>query len=258
MAIQKATAVKATAVKATAVKATAVKSTAVKSTAVKATAVKSTVVDTNEQKKLALVTELGAQINVFAKAGASIDTVDSNINKQKEQLAAEIAAIKAKHGLIIDAEKKEKKIINQLKSDTKKRIDNLITPLRAAKVVIGKKDKKCPYAMALWEAMGDLSDSSKSNYLSIIRACLESGAKFSTNPSRDKAAKVVADQKDSKKGVLETHAKTKDKPVKVIFEQVLPELIELCGDLISNQVSQDILSALQDALELAHRLPATK
>ena len=216
------------------------------------------VVDNNEQKKLALVTELGAQINVFAHAGDSVDTVDANINKQREQLAAEIAAIKAKHGLIIDAEKREKKLINQLKTDTKKRIDNLITPLRAAKVVIGHKDKKCPYAVALWDSMGDLSDSSKSNYLSIIRACLESGAKFSTNPSRDKAAKVVADQKSANKGVLETHVKTKDKPVKVIFEQVLPELIELCNDLISNQVSQDILSALQDALELAHKLPATK
>lgn len=216
------------------------------------------VVDNNEQKKLALVTELGAQINVFAKAGASIDAVDVNINKAKDELAAEIQAIKAKYGLVIDAEKKERKLINQLKSDTKKRIDNLITPLRAAKVVIGNKDKKCPYALALWGAMGDLADSSKSNYLSIIRACLESGAKFSTNPSRDKAAKVVADQKDVKKGVLETHVKTKDKPVKQVFEQVLPELIELCGDLISNSISQDILSALQDALELAHKLPATK
>lgn len=231
---------------------------ATKATAVKATAVKATVVDNNEQKKLALVTELGAQLNIFAKAGTSIDTVDANINKQKEQLAAEIAAIKAKHGLVIDAEKKERKLINQLKNDTKKRIDNLITPLRAAKVAIGHKDKKCPYAVALWEAMGDLSDSSKSNYLSIIRACLESGAKFSTNPSRDKAAKVVADQKSASKGILETHVKTKDKPVKQVFEQVLPELIELCGDLISNSISQDILSALQDALELAHKLPATK
>lgn len=234
------------------------KATAVKTTAVKTTAVKATVVDNNEQKKIALVTELGAQINKFAHAGASIDTVDSNINKQKEQLAAEIAAIKAKYGLIIDQEKKEKKLINQLKTDTKKRIDNLITPLRAAKVIIGHKDKKCPYAVALWDAMGDLSDSSKSNYLSIIRACLESGTKFSTNPSRDKAAKVVADQKSASKGVLDTHAKTKDKPVKQVFEQVLPELIELCGDLISNQISQDILMALQDALELAHKLPASK
>lgn len=216
------------------------------------------VVDNNEQKKLALVTELGAQLNIFAKAGASIDTVDANINKQKEQLAAEIAAIKAKYGLVIDQEKKERKLINQLKTDTKKRIDNLITPLRAAKVVIGHKDKKCPYATALWNSMGDLSDSSKSNYLSIIRACLESGAKFSTNPSRDKAAKVVADQKSASKGILETHVKTKDKPVKTVFETVLPELIELCNDLISNSISQDILSALQDALELAHKLPATK
>ena len=231
---------------------------ATKATAVKATAVKATVVDNNEQKKLALVTELGAQINVFAHAGDSVDSVDANINKQKEQLSAEIAAIKAKYGLVIDQEKKERKLINQLKTDTKKRIDNLITPLRAAKVVIGHKDKKCPYAVALWDSMGDLSDSSKSNYLSIIRQCLESGAKFSTNPSRDKAAKVVADQKSASKGVLETHVKTKDKPVKQVFEQVLPELIELCGDLINDQVSQDILSALQDALELAHRLPATK
>jgi len=236
----------------------ATKATAVKATAVKATAVKATVVDNNEQKKLALVTELGAQINVFAHAGDSVDSVDANINKQKEQLSAEIAAIKAKYGLVIDQEKKERKLINQLKTDTKKRIDNLITPLRAAKVVIGHKDKKCPYAVALWDSMGDLSDSSKSNYLSIIRQCLESGAKFSTNPSRDKAAKVVADQKSASKGVLETHVKTKDKPVKQVFEQVLPELIELCGDLINDQVSQDILSALQDALELAHRLPATK
>ena len=216
------------------------------------------VVDNNEQKKLALVTELGAQLNIFAKAGASIDTVDNNINKQKEQLAAEIAAIKAKHGLIIDQEKREKKLIDQLKNDTKKRIDNLITPLRAAKVTIGHKDKKCPYALALWEAMGDLADNSKKNYLSIIRQCLKSGDKFSTNPSRDKTAKVVSDQKSANKGVLETHVKTKDKPVKQVFEQVLPELIELCNDLISNQVSQDILSALQDALELAHKLPATK
>ena len=226
--------------------------------ATKATAVKATVVDNNEQKKIALVTELGAQLNVFAHAGDSVNTVDGNIGKAKTELAAEIAAIKAKYGLVIDAEKREKKLINQLKTDTKKRIDNLITPLRAAKVVIGHKDKKCPYAMALWESMGDLSDSSKSNYLSIIRQCLESGAKFSTNPSRDKAAKVVADQKSASKGVLDTHAKTKDKPVKQVFEQVLPELIELCGDLISNSISQDILSALQDALELAHKLPATK
>lgn len=216
------------------------------------------IVDNNDKKIISLINEIGSQINVFVHASDSVDTVDENINKQKEQLAAEIAAIKAKHGLIIDAEKREKKLINQLKTDTKKRIDNLITPLRAAKVVIGHKDKKCPYAVALWDSMGDLSDSSKSNYLSIIRACLESGAKFSTNPSRDKAAKVVADQKSANKGILETHVKTKDKPVKVIFEQVLPELIELCNDLISNQVSQDILSALQDALELAHKLPATK
>ena len=216
------------------------------------------IIDNNDKKIISLLNEVGAQIIVYAKSDNAIDAVDVNINKQKEQLAAEIAAIKAKHGLIIDAEKKEKKLINQLKTDTKKRIDNLITPLRAAKVVIGNKDKKCPYAMALWEAMGDLSDNSKKNYLSIIRACLKSGAKFSTNPSRDKAAKVVADQKDSNKGVLDTHAKTKDKPVKQVFEQVLPELIELCGDLISNQVSQDILSALQDALELVHKLPATK
>lgn len=215
-------------------------------------------VDNNDKKIISLLNEVGAQINVFAKADTAIDAVDGNINKQKEQLAAEIAAIKAKHGLIIDQEKKEKKLINQLKSDTKKRIDNLITPLRAAKVTIGHKDKKCPYATALWNSMGDLSDSSKSNYLSIIRQCLESGTKFSTNPSRDKAAKVVADQKDVKKGVLETHAKTKDKPVKTVFEQVLPELIELCNDLISNSISQDILSALQDALELTHKLPATK
>ena len=106
--------------------------------------------------------------------------------------------------------------------------------------------------------MGDLSDSSKSNYLSIIRACLESGTKFLTNPSRDKAAKVVADQKSANKGILDMHIKTKDKPVKTVFETVLPELIELCNELISNQVSQDILSALQDALELAHKLPASK
>ena len=173
-------------------------------------------------------------------------------------MTAEIAAIKAKYGLVIDAEKREKKLINQLKNETKKRIDNLITPLRAAKVTIGHKDKKCPYALALWDSMGDLSDSSKSNYLSIIRACLETGAKFSTNPSRDKAAKVVKDQKDTSKGVLDTHIKTKDKPVKTVFETVLPELIELCNDLISNSISQDILSALQDALELTHKLPATK
>ena len=224
----------------------------------KASVVKATIVDNNDKKIISLINEIGAQINVFAHASDSVDSVDANINKQKEQLAAEIAAIKAKHGLVIDAEKKEKKLINQLKNDTKKRIDNLITPLRAAKVVIGHKDKKCPYASALWDAMGDLSDSSKSNYLSIIRACLKSGAKFSTNPSRDKVAKVIADQKDAKKGVLETHVKTKDKPVKQIFEQILPELIELCGDLISNQTSQNILSALQDALELAHKLPTTK
>ena len=68
----------------------------------------------------------------------------------------------------------------------------------------------------------------------------------------------IADQKSANKGVLETHVKTKDKPVKQVFEQVLPELIELCGDLISNSISQDILSALQDALELAHKLPASK
>lgn len=229
-----------------------------KSIAVKATATKSTVVDNNDKKIISLINEIGGQINEFVHASDSVDTVDSNISKQKEQLAAEIAAIKAKHGLIIDQEKREKKLINQLKTDIKKRIDNLITPLRAAKVAIGHKDKKCPYAVALWDSMGDLSDSSKSNYLSIIRACLESGAKFSTNPSRDKAAKVVADQKDTKKGVLDTHIKTKDKPVKTVFETVLPELIELCGDLISNTISQDILSALQDALELAHKLPATK
>lgn len=216
------------------------------------------VVDNNEQKKLALVTELGNQLNVFAHAGDTVTTVDSNILAVKEQQAAEIAAIKAKYGLVIDQEKQEKKLINQLKNDTKKRIDNLITPLRAAKVTIGHKDKKCPYATALWDAMGDLSDSSKSNYLSIIRACLESGTKFSTNPSRDKAAKVVADQKSAHKGVLDTHVKTKDKPVKTVFETVLPELIELCNDLISNSISQDILSALQDALELAHKLPASK
>ena len=231
---------------------------ATKATAVKATAVKATVVDNNEQKKLALVTELGAQINVFAHAGDSVDSVDANISKAKTELNAEIAAIKAKYGLVIDQEKREKKLINQLKNDTKKRIDNLITPLRAAKIVIGHKDKKCPYATALWDSMGDLSDSSKSNYLSVIRSCLESGVKFSTNPSRDKAAKAVKDQKDNKKGVLETHIKTKDKPVKQVFEQVLPELIELCNDLISNSISQDILSALQDALELAHKLPASK
>ena len=216
------------------------------------------VVDNNDKKIISLINEIGSQINVFAHAGDAIDTVDASISKQKEQLAAEIAAIKAKHGLVIDAEKKEKKLINQLKNDTKKRIDNLITPLRAAKVVIGNKDKKCPYATALWNSMGDLSTSSKSNYLSIIRACLESGAKFSTNPSRDKAAEMVKDQKDNKKGVLETHIKTKDKPVKTVFETVLPELIELCNGLISNSISQDILSALQDALELAHKLPATK
>lgn len=216
------------------------------------------IVDSNDKKIISLINEIGSQINVFAHAGDSVDNVDANINKQKEQLSAEIAAIKAKYGLVIDQEKKERKLINQLKTDTKKRIDNLITPLRAAKVVIGHKDKKCPYAVALWDSMGDLSDSSKSNYLSIIRACLDSGAKFSTNPSRDKAAKAVKDQKDSSKGILDTHIKTKDKPVKQVFEQVLPELIELCGDLISNSISQDILSALQDALELAHKLPATK
>lgn len=216
------------------------------------------VVDNNDKKIISLLNEVGAQIIVYAKSDIAIDAVDVNINKQKEQLAAEIAAIKAKHGLIIDQEKREKKLVNQLKNDTKKRIDNLMTPLRAAKVVIGNKDKKCPYATALWDSMGDLSTSSKSNYLSIIRQCLKSGAKFSTNPSRDKAAKVVADQKSAHKGVLETHVKTKDKPVKTVFETVLPELIELCNGLISNQVSQDILSALQDALELAHKLPATK
>lgn len=246
------------AVKAIAVKGTAVKAAAVKATAVKATAVKGTVVDNNDKKIISLLNEVGSQINVLAHAGDSVNKVDGNINKQKEQLSAEIAAIKAKYGLVIDQEKKERKLIRQLENDTKKRIDNLITPLRAAKVVIGHKDKKCPYAIALYDAMGDLSDSTKLNYLSIIRQCLKSGAKFSTNPSRDKTAKTVKDQKDSSKGVLDTHAKTKDKPVKQVFEQVLPELIELCGDLISNQVSQDILSALQDALELAHKLPASK
>lgn len=216
------------------------------------------VVDNNDKKIISLLNEVGAQIIVYAKSDIAIDAVDVNISKAKTELAAEIAAIKAKHGLIIDAEKKEKKLINQLKNDTKKRIDNIITPLRAAKVVIGNKDKKCPYATALWKAMGDLSTSSKSNYLSIIRACLKSGDKFSTNPSRDKVAKAVKDQKDSNKGILDTHAKTKDKPVKQVFEQVLPELIELCNDLVSTSISQDILSALQDALELAHKLPATK
>ena len=224
----------------------------------KVTAVKQTVVDNNDKKIISLLNEVGSHINVFVHAGDSVDSVDANISKAKTELNAEIAAIKAKYGLVIDQEKKERKLINQLKTDTKKRIDNLITPLRAAKVVIGHKDKKCPYAMALWDSMGDLSDSSKSNYLSIIRACLESGTKFSTNPSRDKAAKVVADQKSANKGILDTHIKTKGKPVKTVFETVLPELIELCNELISNQVSQDILSALQDALELAHKLPASK
>lgn len=230
-----------------------------KATKATATAIQATVViDNNDKKIISLINEIGSQINVFAHAGDSVDSVDRNINKAKDELAAEIAAIKAKYGLVIDAEKKEKKLINQLKTDTKKRIDNLITPLRAAKVTIGHKDKKCPYAVALWDSMGDLSDSSKSNYLSIIRQCLESGAKFSTNPSRDKAAKAVADQKDKSKGVLETHAKTKDKPVKQVFETVLPELIELCGDLISNSVSQELLLALQDALEIVGKLPAVK
>ena len=118
----------------------------------------SAIVDNNDKKIISLINEIGSQINVFVKASNSIDTVDANINKQKEQLAAEIAAIKAKHGLIIDQEKKEKKLINQLKDDTKKRIDNLITPLRAAKVVIGHKDKKCPYAIALYDAMGTHRD----------------------------------------------------------------------------------------------------
>ena len=218
----------------------------------------SIVVDNNNKKIISLINEIGSQINVFAHAGDTVDTVDVNISKAKTELAAEIAAIKAKYGLVIDQEKKERNLINQLKTDTKKRIDNLITPLRAAKVIIGRKDKGCEYAIALWDSMGDLSDSSKSNYLSIIRACLESGAKFSTNPSRDKAAKTVKDQKSAHKGVLDTHIKTKDKPVKVVFEQVLPELIELCNDLISNSISQDILMALQDALELAHKLPESK
>lgn len=76
--------------------------------AVKATAVKETVVDNNDKKIISLLNEVGSQINVFAHAGDSVDAVDVNISKAETELAAEIAAIKAKYGLVINREKREK------------------------------------------------------------------------------------------------------------------------------------------------------
>ena len=84
--------------------------------------IQTTVVDNNDKKIISLLNEVGAQVNVFAHAGDTVDTVDENISKAKSELAAEIQAIKAKYGLVIDQERKEKKLINQLKNDTKKEL----------------------------------------------------------------------------------------------------------------------------------------
>jgi hypothetical protein len=205
-----------------------------------------------------LLLELGQKLNNYANVGIAHEKALLEAKTQQTARDAEIAAIKAKYGLAIEGIKKEAKTITQLRAGIVKSINDLITPLRVAKVEIGYKDKNCPNAAALWYAMGELADQTKSNYLSIIRTCIKDGTKFSSNPSRDKAAKSQADQKSATKGVLETHVKTKDKPVKQVFELVLPELIELVNDLKSSPLSQDLLSALEDALEMAHKLPSIK
>ena len=205
-----------------------------------------------------LLLELGQKLNNYANVGIAHEKALLEAKTQQTARDAEIAAIKAKYGLAIEGIKKEAKTITQLRAGIVKSINDLITPLRVAKVEIGYKDKNCPNAAALWYAMGELADQTKSNYLSIIRTCIKDGTKFSSNPSRDKAAKSQADQKSATKGVLETHIKTKDKPVKQVFELVLPELIELVNDLKSSPLSQDLLSALEDALEMAHKLPSIK
>jgi hypothetical protein len=205
-----------------------------------------------------LLLELGQKINNYVNVGIAHEKALLEAKTQQAARDEEIAKIKAKYGLAIEGIRKEAKTITQLRAGIVKSINDLITPLRAAKVEIGPKDKGCPNAAALWYAMGELADQTKSNYLSIIRTCIKDGTKFSSNPSRDKAAKAQADQKSATKGVLETHVKTKDKPVKAVFELVLPELIELVNDLKSSPLSQDLLSALEDALEMAHKLPSIK
>jgi len=205
-----------------------------------------------------LLIELGHKLNNYANVGVAHEKALMEAKTQQTARDEEIAKIKAKYGLAIEGIRKEAKTITQLRAGIVKSINDLITPLRVAKVEIGYKDKGCPNAAMLWDAMGELADQTKSNYLSIIRTCIKDGSKFSSNPSRDKAAKVQADQKSASKGVLETHVKTKDKSVKAVFEIVLPELIEMVNDLKSSPLSQDLLSALEDALEMAHKLPSVK
>ena len=205
-----------------------------------------------------LLIELGHKLNNYANVGAAHEKALLEAKTQQAARDEEIAKIKAKYGITIEGIKKEAKTITQIRAGIVKSINDLITPLRVAKVEIGYKDKGCPNAAMLWDAMGELADQTKSNYLSIIRTCVRDGTKFSSNPSRDRAAKAQADQKSATKGVLETHVKTKDKPVKAVFELVFPELIELVNDLKSSPLALDLLTALEDALEMAHELPSVK
>lgn len=183
-----------------------------KSTAVKTNVVIPVATPRNADGSLdtsALVLEIGIRLAAYANLSLRKEGIDHEMEKLKTANAA----------------------VRLQKKDAKKAIDELLPQLRKAQVVVGNL-KTCPVAQAIYrELPPELKEQTKSNYLKELREAIKNGTKFSTNSSRDKAAAAVKAAKDETKGILESHARTKDLTAQGKLKLLMPELLALAKQL---------------------------
>ncbi len=106
---------------------------------------------------------------------------------------------------------------------------------------MGNLNDNDPVALEIYNALGNLSDSTKSNYLSSIRKSLRENKSFSTNPTQENELQDKRKQRNGESTILESHLMTKNLNSKCQLAVILPEIISLIETFEKNQVAQEML-----------------
>lgn len=134
-----------------------------------------------------------------------------------------------------------KPITQNERKNTKKIIDEWVTNLRESGRIVGNLNDNDPVALEIYNALGNLSDSTKSNYLSSIRKSLRENKSFSTNPTQENELQDKRKQRNGESTILESHLMTKNLNSKCQLAVILPEIISLIETFEKNQVAQEML-----------------
>lgn len=134
-----------------------------------------------------------------------------------------------------------KPITQNERKNTKKIIDEGVTNLRESGRSVGNLNDNDPVALEIYNALGNLSDSTKSNYLSSIRKSLRENKSFSTNPTQENELQDKRKQRNGEATILESHLMTKNLNSKCKLAVILPEIISLIQTFEKNQVTQEML-----------------